>query len=209
MGVIELTPSEIRYSQDSISNTFRARTSHAGQYIGETLDEIVRDPDTVDLIPNISVFKKGVKKKWFTLDNRRLWVFKKAEKLGIISYIDVYVTYDIDYSKFTTTSNGKYVFIRGNNPGGYLWQSLRRKMIEKQARKQARKQQKEIERQRRVREQEMEIEWQRRVREQEMEIERQRRVRKREMEIQQQRRVKESFICLALFVLLVLGWATQ
>jgi hypothetical protein len=131
MDVIELTPSEIRYSQDSISNTFRARTSHAGQYIGETLDEIVRDPDTVDLIPNISVFKKGVKKKWFTSDNRRLWVFKKAEKLGIISYIDVYVTYGIEDSKFTTTSNGKYVFIRGNSPGGYLWQSLRRKMIEK------------------------------------------------------------------------------
>ena len=60
MDVIDLTPSEICYSQDSISNTFRAGTSHAGQYIGETLDEIVRNPDTVDLIPKISVFKKGV-----------------------------------------------------------------------------------------------------------------------------------------------------
>jgi hypothetical protein len=89
MVVINLAPSEIRYSQDSISNSFGDSTHHAGQYIGETLDEIVRDPDTVDLIPNISVFKKGVKKKWFTSDNRRLWVFKKAEKLGIISYIDV------------------------------------------------------------------------------------------------------------------------
>ena len=205
MGVIELTPSEIRYSQDSISNTFRARTSHAGQYIGETLDEIVRDPDTVDLIPNISVFKKGVKKKWFTLDNRRLWVFKKAEKLGIISYIDVYVTYGIEDSKFTTTSNGKYVFIRGNNPGGYLWQSLRRKMIEKKARKQAKKQ---------ARQQEMEKEQQQRVREQQMEKEQQQRERE-QMEIERQRRMntkkwitKASLICLAIVVLLFLYWAT-
>ena len=144
MVVINLAPSEIRYSQDSISNSFGDSTHHAGQYIGETLDEIVRDPDTANLIPNISVFK--IDGKWFTLDNRRLWVFKKAEELDILSYIDVYVTYDLYCSKFTTTSNGKYVFIRGNNPGGYLWQSLRRKMIEKQARKQ----QMEIERQRRM-----------------------------------------------------------
>jgi hypothetical protein len=202
MGVIELTPSEIRYSQDSISNTFRARTSHAGQYIGETLDEIVRDPDTVDLIPNISVFKKGVKKKWFTLDNRRLWVFKKAEKLGIISYIDVYVTYGIEDSKFTTTSNGKYVFIRGNNPGGYLWQSLRRKMIEKKARKQARQQEIETERQQREREQQMEKEQQHREREQ-LEIERQRRMNTKKWI------TKASLICLAIVVLLFLYWATR
>jgi hypothetical protein len=88
MVVINLAPSEIRYSQDSISNSFGDSTHHAGQYIGETLDEIVRDPDTANLIPNISVFKIGG--KWFTLDNRRLWVFKKAEELDILSYIDVY-----------------------------------------------------------------------------------------------------------------------
>ena len=72
--------------------------------------------------------------KWFTSDNRRLWVFQKAEELGIVSYIDVYVTYDIDYSKFTTTSDGRYVRIRRNNPGGYLWQSLQRQMIEEHTR---------------------------------------------------------------------------
>jgi len=36
-----LAPYQIRYSQDSISNTFGDNTDHAGQYIGETLDEIV------------------------------------------------------------------------------------------------------------------------------------------------------------------------
>ena len=90
MGVNMLAPSQIRYSQDSISNTFGDNTDHAGQYIGETLDEIVRDPSEVDFIPNISVFNIGV--KWYTLDNRRLWVFKRAEELGILSSIEVYVT---------------------------------------------------------------------------------------------------------------------
>ena len=88
MGVIKLAPSQIRYSQDSISNTFGDSTHHAGQYIGETLDEIIRNPDTADRIPNISVFSKDG--TWITLDNRRLWVFKKAEELDILSYIDVY-----------------------------------------------------------------------------------------------------------------------
>jgi len=73
MNVNKLAPSEIRFSQDSISNSFGDSTYHAGQYIGETLDEIVRDPYTADLIPIISVFNIGG--KWFTPDNRRLWVF--------------------------------------------------------------------------------------------------------------------------------------
>jgi hypothetical protein len=54
MDVINLAPSVIRYSQDSISNTFGDNTDHAGQYIGETLDELVRDPYDVDYIPHIS-----------------------------------------------------------------------------------------------------------------------------------------------------------
>ena len=128
MVVINLAPSEIRYSQDFISNTFGNNTHHTGQYIGETLDVLVRDPYDVDFIPNISVFNIGV--KWFTSDNRRLWVFKRAEELGILSSIEVYVTSEIDYSKFTTTSNGRYVRVCRNNPGGHLWQRARqRRMI--------------------------------------------------------------------------------
>ena len=127
MGVFKLAPSVIRFSQDSISNTFCDNTYHAGQYIGETLDEIVRDPYTVDVIPNISVFNKDG--KWFTSDNRRLWVFKKAEELGILSSIYVYVTFEIDYYKFTTTSNGRCIRVRRNNPGGHLWQRERQRRM--------------------------------------------------------------------------------
>ena len=194
MVVKKLAPSEIRYSQNSISNRFRADTNGIRQHIGETLDEIVSNPNTANLIPNISVFNKD--DKWFTLDNRRLWVFKRAEELGIVRSIDVYVTYGIDDSKFTTTSDGKYVRVRRNNPGGHLWQSLQRK-IEKQAREERRGEEKkqrerERERPRREREQEREREQQRKEREQEREREQQRKKREQERERERQRREKEQ-----------------
>jgi flagellar biosynthesis GTPase FlhF len=127
-----------------------------------------------------------------------LWVFKKAEELGIVRSIDVYVTYGIEDSKFTTTSDGKYVRIRGGSPGGKEWQSLEENAKEqkrqevKQQRERKREQQMEIERQQREREQQMEIERQQREREQQMEIERQQRVREQQMEIERQRRVREQ-----------------
>jgi hypothetical protein len=210
MDVNKLAPSEIRYSQDSISNTFRAGTNHTGQYIGETLDEIVSNPDTADLIPNISVFNKD--DKWFTLDNRRLWVFKKAQQLNILSSIDVYVTFDIpvDYAKFTTKCDGKRVDIRRINPGGNKWQSLEKNAEEqkrqevKQQKERKRKPQMEIERKPRVRKPQMEIERKRRVRKPQMEIERKPRVRKQQMEIDQQQ--KNINIIIALIVSFILAY---
>jgi hypothetical protein len=59
------------------------------------------DPDTADRIPNISVF--NIDGTWITSDNRRLWVFQKAEKLRILSYIDVYNI---------LTGDGRYVRVR-------------------------------------------------------------------------------------------------
>jgi hypothetical protein len=207
MVVKKLAPSEIRYSQNSISNRFRADTNGIRQHIGETLDEIVRNPDTADRIPNISVFNKDG--KWFALDNRRLWVFKKAEELGILSSIDVYVTYEINYSKFTTTCDGRCVRVRSNNTGGYLWRSLQRQVIGEHTRDLR-------ERQRRMWEQQSERERQWREREQQMEIERQRREREQQMEIERQRRMntkkwitKASLICLAIVVLSFHYWATH
>jgi hypothetical protein len=59
-------------------------------------------------------------------------------------------TYGIEDSKFTT-SDGKYVDIRGIDPGGCLWKSLQVKIRkEKQQREREREQQMEIERQGRV-----------------------------------------------------------
>jgi hypothetical protein len=73
--MLELKPSDILYSQDSISNQF-----HCGiRYIGDTLDQLLIDSSYVQRIPNIQVVERNG--TLFSMDNRRLWVFKKAEEL--------------------------------------------------------------------------------------------------------------------------------
>jgi len=109
--------------------------------------------------------------------------------MGILSSIDVYVTYGIDDSKLTTTSDGRYVRIRGNNPGGHLWRSLQRKIEEQKVREQEQARE-QIERQRREREQQRERERQRTEMELQMEIERQRREMELQMEKERHRRVR-------------------
>lgn len=122
-----LRPSEIRFSQDSIGSTFGSYTSHPFKQIGETLDEILTGKINVNSIPSISVCKKDG--KWFTADNRRLWVLQEAEKLGKCREICVRETSYINYNKFTTVNNGLSVYIRGN-PGGYVWESMPNKRIQ-------------------------------------------------------------------------------
>lgn len=113
-----LKPSEIRFSQDSIGNSFGGYTSHPFRRIGQTLDDILTGRCNADSIPRISVMNRNG--LWFTADNRRLWVFQQAEKRGKIEEIYVSVTFYINFNKFTTENNGMSVRVRGD-PGGYLW----------------------------------------------------------------------------------------
>jgi hypothetical protein len=84
---MELKPSEIFYSQDSIMNKFGDYTAHGDTYIGETLDQLLNGNCNVQSIPEISVVQ--MHGKWFTSDNRRLWVFRKAEEIGFLKQIEV------------------------------------------------------------------------------------------------------------------------
>ncbi|CAG2201989.1 unnamed protein product [Mytilus edulis] len=79
---------------------------------------------TVNLnyIPLISVFIYN--NNWYTTDNRRLWVFRKAEELGILSYIFVSQVQYTNSIKLTTTNDGLTVRVRRNNPGGQTWRRL-------------------------------------------------------------------------------------
>eukprot|EP00477_Mikrocytos_mackini_P002552 GAHX01002887.1.p1 GENE.GAHX01002887.1~~GAHX01002887.1.p1 ORF type:complete len:345 (+),score=37.46 GAHX01002887.1:299-1333(+) len=122
-----LRPSKICFSQDSIGCTFGRCTSHPYRPIGETLDDILTGRINVNSIPSISVYNKNG--KWFTADNRRLWVFQEAEKRGKCSEIYVRETFYIVYNKFTTMNNGASVYVRGN-PGGYQWQRMPIKEIQ-------------------------------------------------------------------------------
>lgn len=79
-----MKPSEIYFSQDSIKNTFEY-----GQSIHDTLKMCQEDPMAIHQIPTMRVCMKNG--KWFTLDNRRLWIFRRLEEGGHIIDVDVNV----------------------------------------------------------------------------------------------------------------------
>lgn len=114
-----LQPSEIRFSQDSIGNTFGHYTNHPYKPIGETLDDIISG--SVTSLPDISVTK--IKGFWYTADNRRLWVLQQAEQCGEIDDIYVSLIDKIKPNKFTTENDGISVEVRGD-PGGRLWKRI-------------------------------------------------------------------------------------
>ncbi|XP_071181122.1 rac guanine nucleotide exchange factor JJ-like [Mytilus edulis] len=122
---MELRPSDIFYSQDSIMNRFGDYTMHGNTYIGETLDELLQGYCNVNSIPTITVVKKYG--KWYTSDNRRLWVFRKAEEIGFLETIDVTVSSYLNGNKFTTENGGTSIRVRGGTPGGRLWRSWKPK----------------------------------------------------------------------------------
>ncbi|XP_056015979.1 uncharacterized protein LOC130053218 isoform X2 [Ostrea edulis] len=112
-----LAPSDIYFSQDSISNRFGVSTRHYNKSIGETLDDILRGQCSINDIPTISVVSK--RNVWVTADNRRLWIFKKLQTLGKCEKITVKATSYINPKKCCVQPN---IRVRGYE-GGYLWRS--------------------------------------------------------------------------------------
>lgn len=115
MAELRLAPSDIYYSQSSISNCFTAASEYAGNSIGDTVDDIMLKRYRIDDIPNISVVKKG--DVWVSADNRRLWVFKTLESLGQCARISVIVKKRICNKKNVVQKDIK---IRGD-PGGIFY----------------------------------------------------------------------------------------
>ncbi|CAC5394658.1 unnamed protein product [Mytilus coruscus] len=123
-GMMKLRPSEIFFSQDSIANIWGKHTPFNAKFIGDTLDELLTESISLRDIPNItSVLING---KFYTVDNRRLWVFRKAEELGFLDDIEFHhVTQrHVNLTKFTTTNGGISIRIRGSgDPGGQIWRT--------------------------------------------------------------------------------------
>ncbi|XP_064604001.1 uncharacterized protein LOC135469310 [Liolophura sinensis] len=117
-----LRPSDIFFTQRCVSNHFKKGTAHSGYSIGLTLDDLCTGRCTVSDIPTINVmWEHG---KWWTADNRRLWVFRQYERLGGCTTIPVIRTYWIDPRKKSTMNGGESVEIRNNFPGGTWWTEL-------------------------------------------------------------------------------------
>ncbi|XP_021362102.1 uncharacterized protein LOC110455953 [Mizuhopecten yessoensis] len=118
-----LRPSEIRFSQDSINNIFDKNSLHAYRRIGETLDALLKGQCNISDIPTIKVVNRnGV---WFTVDNRRLWVFRKLEELGKCTDIPVRQDYNIPSRKLTTVNEGRSITVR-RDAGGSYWKTYPR-----------------------------------------------------------------------------------
>ena len=123
-----MLPSDICFSQATINNYFDSKGKHANVKIGETLDELCEGNITIQDIPKIRVVLKDG--KYYTEDNRRLWVFKQLQKLGRCGEIRVRASNSIETmfrreEKFTTTNGGAAVTIRGP-PGGSWYKKARR-----------------------------------------------------------------------------------
>ena len=115
--MLHVKPSDIRYSQSSISCKFDSRSRHFDVLIGQTLDDLIEGQISVYDIPVISVQKIG--DKWVSADNRRLWVFKHLEQIGKCEKIPVAEGRDIPLAKQTSENDGLSVKIRGDRgPGG-------------------------------------------------------------------------------------------
>ncbi|CAC5392928.1 unnamed protein product [Mytilus coruscus] len=124
--MLQLKPSEIFYSQDSISNRFGLQPPCSEKLIGKTLDELLSKSIAKSDIPNITVVMRDG--KFYTADNRRLWVFQKAEEARIVHEIDVKRGTNKNFrtksgTKFTTSNGGISIRIRGD-PGGVIWRTL-------------------------------------------------------------------------------------
>lgn len=115
MAELQLAPSDIYYSQSSISNCFKKASLYAGKSIGDTVDDIMLKRCRLEDIPNISVVKKG--DVWVSEDNRRLWVFKALESLGQCDKISVIVKTSINHKKDVIQ---KDITVRGD-PGGIFY----------------------------------------------------------------------------------------
>ena len=62
-----------------------------------------------------------------TSDNRRLWLFRKAEEIVFLKLIYVNETYYIKDDKFTSENGGTSIRVRGRGPGGSLWRTWKPK----------------------------------------------------------------------------------
>ncbi|XP_052066907.1 uncharacterized protein LOC127706370 [Mytilus californianus] len=133
--IMKLRPSEIFFSQDSVSNKWGDQTPSRLKFIGDTLDELLTESISLKDIPTIStVIKYG---KLYTADNRRLWVFRKAEELGFLYEIEVNQGTQRNFkankkTKFTTKNDGISIRIRGSgDPGGKTWRTWKPNTFQK------------------------------------------------------------------------------
>ncbi|XP_078605200.1 uncharacterized protein LOC144878468 [Branchiostoma floridae x Branchiostoma japonicum] len=115
---IRLAPSEIYFSQDSISSLVHVSPHGGGKIpILKALEGILRGVIDVERIVTFDVVR--VEGKFFALSgNRRLYIYRTLQKVGFLSSVKVTLypleLFHMDWlsMKFTTTSEGETVQVR-------------------------------------------------------------------------------------------------
>ncbi len=107
-SVVTVCPSEIRFSQKSCSETFSD-----GKTLASTLNSLKTHSVQPADIPMIQVVMKN--DILYSVDNRRLVVFKQAEALGVCHTVKVRIVELTPYlnKRFTTDCGGVYIVVRG------------------------------------------------------------------------------------------------
>jgi len=93
-----IKPSDIYFTHSIISYKFTG----CGKLLDETLNEIINGITSIEDIPKIKVFytcQNGIV-KYFSENNRRLWLFKNLERLGLLDTVSV---------RIEKTNNKKYI----------------------------------------------------------------------------------------------------
>lgn len=118
---IQLQPSEMYFSQEYIKHTFQG-----GGLIGELLDNLVNGNTRIEYIRKMRVIRRG--NRYFSLDNRRLWVYRYYQKLYQNKHPYIFLRVPVELwdwvdvqneTKFSSTNGGVTVKIYNNrNPGG-------------------------------------------------------------------------------------------
>lgn len=109
---VVLHPANIHFTQNSVSDTFRDGTT-----IDDSLNDLVRGVVNKWDIPMTKVvFRWG---RWWTLNNRRLLVFKKFRRCGKIKAEIIpwaRMNKELWKRKFTTENQGVFVRVRESVP---------------------------------------------------------------------------------------------
>lgn len=104
-----LKPADILFTQDSISAKFQN-----GARIRDVLQALLDKRIKVSDIPLMRIVKNF--NKWWSFDNRRLWLFREMASRGRCEEVKVrIIPFDEDEweKKYTTKNGGKSVHIRG------------------------------------------------------------------------------------------------
>ncbi|XP_070533430.1 uncharacterized protein [Ptychodera flava] len=115
MPWVQLRPSEIYFLHDSIDCRFRD-----GRALLHTFDELLSGKISVSDIQRIAVFYWDERQKWHIYaGNRRLYLYKILEELGVVEKINVWKVWTVNWDavdkKNTTVNGGISVEIRNDH----------------------------------------------------------------------------------------------